>query len=76
MVEYIAYINCYLQFPNSESPMLSLKRCIRSVFCMEFFSTLFSFQEMLFVFLGSVVWKVSVLAAEQLVLNQRRSNEI
>lgn len=32
MVEYIAYINCYLQFPNSESPILSLKRCIRSVF--------------------------------------------
>lgn len=53
MVEYIAYINCHLQFPNSESPMLSLKRCIRSFFCVEFFSILFSFREMLFVFLGS-----------------------
>lgn len=48
--------------------MLSLKRCISSVFCMEFFSTLF-FLLGSAIFLGSIVWKVSVLAVEQLVLS-------
>lgn len=54
-IQYIAYITCYLQCPRSESPMVSFQRCVKSDFCMEFFSSLFSFWEMIICIFGMYI---------------------